>query len=224
MSHVVISALGLAAAALSAPAGAATFSPDGATASSFFSGSYDPANTIDGSGLGGPGFAPTDIHATYVADNHWTSAGGSVALDQWIEWSFAAPATIGGVWIWNHLSNGVAANAFYEPTEFSLTFYDALDTVLASFSGVALAPQPVGGTPGASQGFTLNAPLSGVSAVRFDVDGKEGPNSYTGLAEVLFSDEAIAGATRLSAVPLPATGLLLIAALGGIAATRRRRT
>lgn len=216
--------LALVAAALAAPAGAATFSPTGATASSFFSASYDPGNTIDGSGVGGPGFAPTAIHTTYAENNHWTSTGAD-ALDQWIEWSFAAPSTIGGLWIWNHLSNGVASNPFYEPTEFSLTFYDAVDTVLTSFSGVALDPQPVGGPVGASQGFTLDVALTGVSAVRFDVDGKEPPlDSYTGLAEVLFSDEVIAGATSLAAVPLPASGLLLIAALGGIGAARRRRT
>jgi hypothetical protein len=209
---------------LATEAPAATFSPTGATASSQFSGAYDPGNTIDGSGLGGLGFAPSAIHAAYSANNHWTTTGAA-PLDQWIRWSFAAPVDIGGLWIWNHLSNNIASNPNYGPTLFSLTFLDASDAVLASFANIALSPQPVGGTTGASQGFTLGSVLSGVSALRFDVDGKlpagNGTGEFTGLAEVLISDTTISGAQPLAAVPLPASGLLLLAALAGIT-TRRR--
>lgn len=226
MTHGHLAALALCAAAFTAaPLHAATFSPTGATASSQFSGAYDPGNTIDGSGLGGPGFAPTAIHATYQANNHWTTTGAD-PLDQWIRWSFSAPVDVGGLWIWNHRSDTIASNSVYEPTRFSLTFYGAANAVLASFTDIALLPQPIFGTPGAAQAFTLGAVLGGVESVRFDVDGKDpvtnGTAEYTGLAEVLFSDQLIANASDLAPVPLPASGLLLFAALGGIAASRRR--
>ncbi|WP_240705229.1 VPLPA-CTERM sorting domain-containing protein [Pacificoceanicola onchidii] len=206
---------------------AAIFSPDGATASSAFNASYDAGNTIDGSGL--PiGFGPGDIHATYAANNHWTTAASTNPLDQWIEWSFSGGASIGGLYIWNHLSNDIASNPDYEPTLFSLTFLDGVGGTLASFSGVNLLPQPSSGPVGLSQAFSLDAVLTGVFAVRFDVDGKEGAltgsQAYTGLAEVLFTDGTLSGATQLAPVPLPASGLLLLAALGGARLARRRKS
>ncbi len=212
---------------------AAPFSPDTAKASSEFSSGYVADNTIDGTGMTA-GFGPGDTHATYAFGNHWTTGPNTDPLAQWIEWGFATPTDIGGLWIWNHLSNGIASNAFYEPTEFSLTFRDDADNVLDSFAGIALAPQPAATDPafGTSQAFTLSAPIANVSAVRFDVDGKEPPlapvsTAYTGLAEVLFTGDTITGATVIDggtppAIPLPAAGWLLIGGLAGVAALRKK--
>lgn len=226
MRHSILTALTVL--ALPMTAEAATFSPSGATASSFFNANYDPGNTIDGSGLPS-GFGPGDTHANYAAGNHWTTDGTS-PLDEWIEWEFSGGATIGGLYIWNHLSNVISSNSFYEPTLFSLTFLDSFDATIASFSGIGLLPQPGTAGLGTSQAFSLGTVLTGVYAVRFDVDGKEGPtgtsSAYTGLAEVLFSDLQISGATvvgPVSEVPLPASGLLLLAALGGAGLVRKRR-
>lgn len=213
-------ALALAAttALLATGAAAATFSADDATASTEFNSNYVAKNTINGSGLSAPG-DPAATHATYTTGNHWTTTGEAVGA--FIDWSFDDPQTLGGLYIWNHRSNNIATNAFYEPVLFGLTISDAGNNVLASFTGVPLAPNT-----DQSQAFSLTSLLTGVSTVRFTVEATENNNAstnLTGLAEVLFDDALIAGATSLAApIPLPAGLPLLLAGMGGLALLRRR--
>ncbi len=209
--------LATAALLLATKATAATVGADGASASSEFSPAYDPRNTIDGSGLSTAN-DPAATHADYTVNNHWTTGSGPV-VGQWIEWSFSTPQTLGGLYIWNHRSNIIAASAGYEPTLFGLEFKDATSSVLLSFTNVGLLPDT-----NLSQAFTLNTAVSNVSAVRFTVEATQAANTpYTGLAEVLFDDQTIAGATSLAApIPLPAGLPLLLAGLGGLALLRRK--
>lgn len=198
---------------------AATFSANSATASSFFDGNYVPTNTIDGSGLPG-GFGPSDIHANYAQGNHWTTASGTDPLDQFIEWGFTTAQTLGGIYIWNHLSNIIASNAEYEPTLFDLTLKDSGGNTIIFFDDVGLTPD----TAGASESFTFDAPILNVSSVLFEVEQTQGSPSFTGLAEVLFDDSVISGAdVTLSAIPLPAGVWMLLAGIGGLAGARRLR-
>ena len=162
---------------------AATFSADTATASSFFDGSYLPTNTINGSGLPG-GFGPSDIHADYATNNHWTTASGTDPLDQSIEWGFNTAQTLGGVYIWNHLSNIIASNSQYEPTLFDLTLKDSGGNTIFFFDDVSLTPD----TGGESESFTFDAPVLNVSSVLFEVEQTQGSPNFTGLAE-LFDEE-----------------------------------
>lgn len=197
---------------------AATFSADTAVANSIFSSDYVAENTINGSGLPG-GFGPTDTHADYAQGNHWTSNGAS-PTDEYIEWGFSSVKTVGGLYIWNHLSNIIASNSVYEPISFDLTFKDGGGGTLLEFEAVSLTPD----TNGASESFTLSAPLSNVGSVLFEVKATQGSPTYTGLAEVLFSDSVIAGAdVTLNAVPLPAPAWLLLAGMAGMAGVRRLR-
>ncbi|WP_424975260.1 VPLPA-CTERM sorting domain-containing protein [Dinoroseobacter sp. S124A] len=201
---------------------AATFSATGASASSEFSLQYVAENTIDGSGLSAPG-DPGASHADYAVNNHWTTARNTVAEDASIEWSFAGPSDLGGIYIWNHRSNVISSNDGYEPVLFDLTLLNGT-TVIESFDDVALSPDT-----DKAQAFTFDAVVSNVTSVLFEVEAVQSSNNYTGLAEVLFDDALIAGATLLSnapsptPVPLPAGGLLLLSGVAGIAAMRRKR-
>ncbi|WP_425098863.1 VPLPA-CTERM sorting domain-containing protein [Tropicibacter sp. S64] len=209
-------------AAFAVPASAAIVTPTTATTSTNFSFTYRGANTINGSGLSTVG-DPAATHAPYSSTtngNHWTTANGDVA-SAWIRWGFSSLVDFGGLYIWNHQSTfpGLADNGGYEPITFDLSVSDDT-TTLASWSGLSLAPDT-----NLSQAFSLTTPISGVRFVTFTVVETQNPfTPYTGLAEVLISDTAIAGATALSPVPLPASGLLLLAALGGAGLARRRRT
>lgn len=197
---------------------AATFSADTASASSFFDGSYLPSNTIDGSGLPG-GFGPSDIHADYAVNNHWTTDGTN-PTEEWIEWTFINPQTVGGIYIWNHLSNIISSNSQYEPTVFDLTLEDGSGNAIFFFDDVSLTPD----TAGASESFTFTAPVANVYSVLFEVEQTQGSPNYTGLAEVLFDDSVIAGAdVTLSTIPLPAAAWMLLAGIGGLAGARRLR-
>jgi len=183
---------------------AATLSADTATASSEATASYVAENTINGSGLSSAN-DPSATHADYFPGNHWTSNSIS-PLDQYIDWGFNTTQTLGGIYIWNHGSNGgIAANSGYEPTLFDLTLYDDGDNIIESFDDVALAPDT-----NISQAFAFSSLITGVTRVRFDVEAVQSTPNFTGLAEVLFDDSnTIFGATVLGApmpasVPLPA--------------------
>ncbi len=190
-----------------ATAGAALVQPDTASASSAFSGSYVPQNTINGSGLPA-GFTPADAHANYGGGNHWTTSGAA-PTDQFITWGFDAPVTLGGIHIWNHRSNVIAANPGYEPVLFDLTLFDSASNVLLYWDDVALLPDTA-----VAQTFGFGGLIANVSSVRFDVEATQSSTSYTGLAEVAFST---------SAVPVPGAAWLLGSALAGVILVTRRR-
>lgn len=191
------------------PAGAALFKPDTATASSEFSSGYVAENTINGSGL--PSLLDINApHETYVFGNHWTTSGDS-PTDQHIVWGFGAGRDVGGLYIWNHLSNNIAANSGYEPVLFDLTLFDAGNNILELFDDLDLQPNT-----NVAQLVDLGAVYSNVASVRFDVEATESSGSYTGLAEVVFTSES-------SSIPEPASLAVIGAGLLGWAFARRSR-
>lgn len=202
---------------LATHAHATPFSADAATASSFFNGSYDPGNTIDGSGLSA-NTAVTEAHANYAANNHWTTAAGTDPLEAWITWSFTTGVDLGGIYIWTHRSNIIASNPGYDPTLFDLEVFDFGGTSLAVFDDVALTPDTA-----FAQAFSFGTVFANVGSVTFSVEAVQSSPSYTGLAEVAFDDGLIASATQLNAVPLPAGLPLLAGALAGLVGCRRLR-
>lgn len=213
MKHGILPLAAAAAAMLPGAAGATIIKPTGATASTVFSASYLPTFTIDGSGLPNP----TDItaaHASYTTGNHWTTARGTDPLAQWIDWTFAAPQTIGAAYIWNHRSNNIASNPGYDVTSFDLTFFDLADNVLLVLNDRALAPDTA-----LAQRIDF-ALVTGVSRIRFDIEGVQSSPSFTGLAEVAFDTRSFV----TDPIPEPATWALMISgfAIAGAAARRRR--
>ena len=156
------------------------FSPNSATATSEFSGSYDIGNAIDGSGLP-VGYTPADPHATYVQNNHWTTRNGET-IGQSATFVFDPPRTIGTFHMWNHRSNGVASNPHYDVVEFDLVLRDASNTILlertcmTGYENIEIA-----------QTYRF-APIADVASVQFIVRATANNNSspYTGLAEVAF--------------------------------------
>jgi hypothetical protein len=205
-SSVLVSGLILSA----TQAEAVIFKPTGSAASSQFSGSYDPGNTIDGSGLTGGGLDINEAHANYAVNNHWTTANGTNPLNQWIDWTFTIPVTMGAAYIWTHRSNIIASNDGYEPTVFDLTLFDVDDNVLLVLDNKSLAPDTA---------FTQRidfALTNGVKRVRFDVEAVQSSPNYTGLAEVAFDTQSF--------VPEPASWAMMIAGFGLVGAAMRRRT
>jgi hypothetical protein len=202
--------------ALCAGAQAAVVQPNTATASSFFSSDYVPENTINGSGLQGPvGTLPNhDAYSAAGSGNHWTTSAAGNVLDNWIQWGFGSAQTLDTIHLWNHQSNGgLANNSGYDVGNFSLTFLDAGLNTLGTYSGTLAFDS------NAAQSFNFGA-LSGISFVRFDVNGVQNANTpYTGLAEVAFG-------TVVASVGVPdggSTAALLAASLLGFVAFSRRR-
>lgn len=190
--------------ALASVASAQLFQPDSATATSEFSGSYLIDNVIDGSGLPA-GFTPASVHSTYVQNNHWTTASGALANDNAkASFFFTSPVTIGTFHMWNHLSNGVAADPGYAVTSFDLRLFDSANNELFSLLNQSATPNVA-----IAQSY-LFAPVANVSRVDFRIITNNGSTRYTGLAEVAFE-----------AVPTP--GALALMGFGGLLAARRRR-
>lgn len=184
----------------SASAGAQTLiRPTTASASSTFSTAYAAANTINGSGLPA-NFTPGDVHANYTStSNHWTTRRNET-LGMSITWGFATPQTVNRFYMWNHRSNGVAANGNYAVTRFDLEFRDAAGTLLSSLtnltaeSGIAFA-----------QSYCLST-IAGVSTVSLTVRATADNNSspFTGLAEVAFANVTPCGSADIAG-PGPTT-------------------
>jgi hypothetical protein len=202
-----VSAIGLGLLAPSAQAD--LFSPDTATASSQWSGTYDIGNTIDGSGLP-TDFGPDDAHANYAGHNHWTTSSGRT-VGEFADFGFNAPTTVGTFHVWNHRSNNIASNDDYAVARFDLELFDADDNLLFELLDQSIAPAVA-----IAQSYTF-APVDDVSRVRFTVvqsqqELQAPPNStrITGLAEVAFE-----------AVPEPSS-LALLAAGSALLACRRR--
>lgn len=184
------------------------FQPDSATADSEFSGSYDIGNAIDGSGLPS-GFGPSDVHATYVQNNHWTTQSNAInAGTANAYFFFDNEVTIGTFHMWNHRSDGVASNSNYHVTLFDLILKDAGGNTLFMLDDMVGDPESY--LTGA-ESFTF-APVSGVREVEFRIlaNANDNNGSYTGVGEVAFE-----------AVPEPATMTLL--GLGGLALLRKRK-
>lgn len=212
MAKVIATLILLLGAAVPGAVSAALFQPDSATASSTFSSLYDISNTIDGSGLPA-NFAPNDLHADYVAHNHWTTAANQVP-GATANYFFDSAVTIGTFHLWNHRSNVIAANAAYGVTLFDLILRDDDGNQLF---GLLDQSAQTGVASAQSYGFAAVAGVYQVdfiikSNLRFDLGGAS-PN-YTGLAEVAFS--------AASPVPLPAGMWLLGSAMVALGAGAQR--
>lgn len=190
----------------SAAAHAALFQPDSATAGSEFSGNYLIDFAINGTGLPDP-FTPSDVHATYARNNHWTTRSGALAAGTaFADFFFDTPKTVGTFYLWNHLSNGIASDPGYAVTLFDLELFDAADNPLGSITNVAADPDFF-----AAQAFGF-APIDNVSRVKLTILANNGSPQYTGVGEVAFDSLRI---------PTPASAALLAAA--ALVGTRRRR-
>jgi hypothetical protein len=193
---------------------AAVIQPDTVTASSNAGTDYQPINTINGSGLAGA-VSSLPSHGAYSnsgTGNHWTS-DGSGPTNEWIQWGFTTPQGLDTIYIWNHQSTTpLAANANYDVTAFSLTFYNASNGVLGTYSNTLAVDSS------AAQAFNFGY-LGGVSFVKFDVDGTQGSTNYTGLAEVAFNT-----ATAPAGVPdAGSTASLFAGGMVALAMIARRR-
>ena len=194
----------LVAGALTSVASAQLFQPNSATATSEFSASYDILNTIDGSGLP-VNFTPASVHATYAVNNHWTTRPGALGNNNAAaSFFFTAPVTIGTFHMWNHLSNGVAADPGYAVTRFDMRLFDSSNNELFALLNQSAVPNVF-----TAQSFTFS-PVANVSRIDFRVLANNGSPNYTGLAEVAFES-------------IPSPGALALLGLGGLVATRRRR-
>ncbi|HZW06226.1 MAG TPA: GC-type dockerin domain-anchored protein [Phycisphaerales bacterium] len=181
-THSAIVGAALAALCVSSAA-AQLIQPDSATATSEFNASYDIGNAIDGSGLPA-NFTLADPHANYTTNNHWTTRNGET-IGESATFTFNNPQTLGVFHMWNHRSNGVASNQFYEPVLFDLELFDGANGAGASLlqlTSVAAVPNFASAQ---SFPFTVTA---NVRSVRFTVRATENNNTspYTGLAEARF--------------------------------------
>ncbi|HLP82890.1 MAG TPA: hypothetical protein VK157_00945 [Phycisphaerales bacterium] len=157
---------------------------DSATTTSAFSAGFAAANTINGSGLPA-NFTLTDQHADYANGNHWTTNTGRT-LGESITWTFNTAQTLGGIHIWNHRSNSIANNPFYEIVRFDLILFDGANgagSTLATFTDVPLQPNIA---VAETIPFTVTA---NVRSARLVVRETQNNNfsAFTGLAEVAFA-------------------------------------
>lgn len=178
--------------------------PDSAVAGSEFNNQYLVTNAINGSGLPA-GFGLDSVHATYTTFNHWTTASGALqAGNAWAIFSFNDPQSLARFHMWNHLSNGVAADPGYAITRFNLELFDADSNLIGSLLHVSALPH-VHVAQTFDFGLTHN-----ISSVKITILANNGSTQYTGLAEVAFD-----------AVPAP--GAVALLGLGAAIGLRRRR-
>lgn len=158
------------------------FQPDSAVASSEFSSSYDIGNTIDASGLPEV-FSFNTPHATYAGNNHWTTRSNPVNPNA--TFFFNEAKTIRQFFLWNHRSNGVAADPNYAVKRFSLTFFDGDGNQVGAVEDLP-AQQHVA----RAQLYDFDA-VEGVRSVRVNILENYG-SQYWGFAEVAFSSTVLA--------------------------------
>ena len=181
--------------------------PDTALSFTEFSGFYAAVYTINGSGLPA-NFIPADAHDDYSINNHWITSGGDPSNES-IVWGFSSPQTLGAIYLWNHRSNIISANAGYAPTLFDLTLMDAGMAPLLVLDDVPLASDTATG-----QTIGLGGLVASVSFVRFDVEAVQSSPNYTGLAEVAFDT---------SAIPAPPAVALMITDVRSLLSIARRK-
>ncbi len=185
-------------------ASAQLFQPDSATATSTFSALYSILNTINGSGMPA-NFTPASAHANYAINNHWTTAAGALNQNNAAaSFFFNQPVTIGTFHMWNHRSNGIAADPGYAVTLFNLRLFDANNNELFQ-----LLNQPALPNIAIAQSYVFT-PVANVSRVDFRILANNGSPNYTGLAEVAFES-------------IPSPGAMTLLGFVGLAACRRRR-
>jgi hypothetical protein len=191
----VMSALALGVLALSGVADAEMIRPTFASATTWFSAAYDISHAISGAGLP-VDFTPDSPHATYATNNHWTTAANRT-IGESATFFFSTPTQIGGFYMWNHRSNGVAVNPNYAVTRFDLVFRDSNGTVLRTIPDLTSEPDIA-----IAQRYAFDI-VHNVNSVEFIVRATRTNNvsPYTGLAEVAF-DTCIAVTTP---DPQPAT-------------------
>jgi hypothetical protein len=184
-----VCAAALALTILAGAAEAQIIRPDSATATTQFSSGYVIANAINGTGLPA-NFSPADAHETYAFGNHWTTANGRT-IGESATFNFNTPQTLGGFYMWQHRSNGVASNPYYAVVRFDLVLRDGGGAVLATFPNLTALPNI------ATAQTIPFAVTSGVRSVQFIVRETQNNNvsPYTGLAEVAFDDCIAVGAS-----------------------------
>lgn len=211
-----IIAVGAALVATAAPAAAATLiAPTSVVSfSSAFPGFYEPANTINGSGLSSE--TPGGLHDIYLGSNavsgdHWTTN----TFDQigaFITWGFSTPVDLTGAYIWNHWA--------YSAKTVTLEWFDATDTSLGSLTGISLS------NPEALAPFAADfVPFVGesVSSVKLTVNDLHIFQGFAGLAEVRFAQaDPVDPIDPVAPIPVPAALPLLASAFGLLAILRRR--
>lgn len=180
--HPAYLVAGLAAPCLAPTAGAQLFSPDSATASSEFSGSYDIGNAIDSSGFTNI-YSFNTPHATYTTNNHWTTR--AFPTDPSATLSFDEPKQLRQFYLWNHRSNGVASDPNYAVKRFNLVFLDAAGSEISRIDDLG-ANQNVP----TAQIYTFDA-VDSVGSVRVEITENYG-SRYFGFAEVAFSTSVLA--------------------------------
>ncbi len=184
--------------------------PNGATATSEFSGSYLVTNAINGTGLPA-NFSLSDAHATYAPGNHWTTQANRT-IGESATFTFNQPVSVGGFHMWAHRSNGVASNPYYAVTRFDLVLRDGAGATLAQHLGLVGVPN----VPTA-QSYAFNI-VDNVRSIQFIVRATNNNNvsPYTGLAEVAF-DTCIAATTSSPSnqIVCPGGTAMLVADVGG---------
>ena len=211
-----ILALAAAAAAVSAmPARAATITPVAVTASSTQR-NYSADKLINGSGLSGDGMHNGDWSAM------WMTQQGQGANQGWLVFDLGAAYKLTGVdmWQYNFLSPpfipGVI-NTIYRGTE-DFTLSTSLDGI--TFDSVLNGSMVLGdGEPVSATNFSFDATAQ---YVRIDLNDNLVPDGYledtyptygVGLSEVRFT----------SAVPEPATWMMMIVGFGLVGGVMRRK-
>ncbi|NRA28823.1 MAG: PEP-CTERM sorting domain-containing protein [Parvularculaceae bacterium] len=189
---------------------------DDVSASSQFNGQFSPFYTIDGSGLP-VGFDETSIHDDYALDNHWTTSRTGGPVGQNITWFFANPQALSGMWVWNHLSNIISSNLQYEPVLVDLEAKNLGGDTVFNFTNVELLPNEELPQFGAAQLISFGDLYGDIFSITLTVIETQGSTSFTGLAEVRFTDMVVDGQ-----IPVPAAGWLLATGLAGAMLRRRR--
>ena len=195
---LTLAALSLTTAIAASPATAAVIAPISAVASSEY-----------------PGFpAPAAIDASLTTDFASNSQGpGTTVL-----FTLPTPYLLTGVGLYDRTTSGGSNGSYFGgttdfTTQFSLTYYDALNAVIGTDIFNKLTPiNPTGPASFAFTGVTTNSGSAKVGSVLYTVLASNGPNP--GLADIKFTGE----------VPEPATWALMLLGFGMVGFAMRKRS